>query len=173
MDKTKAIDFRKITLRDALDLAVLVEEEAKDRYGELADQMYIHHNPEAETFFRFMQDVETKHETKLQDRRQKLFGDAPRTVRREMIFDIEAPEYDEARATMTVRQALEAALRSEEKAGAFFEQALDATKDPDARKLFEELRAEEKEHEALVRKQMDKLPPDDGTPADEDEPVAL
>ena len=33
-----------------------------------------------------------------------------------MIFDVEAPDYDEARAFMTPRQALEAALRAEKKA---------------------------------------------------------
>jgi rubrerythrin len=176
MDRTTAIDFEKLTLRDALDLAVLVEEEAKDRYGELADQMQIHHNPEAEKFFRYMQVIESKHEDKLAERRKKLFGDAPRVVRREMIFDIEAPEYDEARANMTARQAFEAALRSEQKAGAFFEGALGGMKDTEARALFMELRAEEKEHAALVEKEIAKLPPDEGPvrPEDVDDgPVAL
>ncbi len=175
--KTKAIDFEKLNLRDAIDLAVLVEEEAKDRYGELADQMQIHHNAEVERFFRFMVDVEGKHEAELAARRKKLFGDQPRAVRREMLFDIEAPDYDEARATMSVRQALDAAMRSEQKAGAFFAEASKVIQDAEARKLFAELREEEKQHEALVQKQIDKLPPGDGGPMSGedvgDDPVAL
>ncbi len=176
MIRTQAIDFERLGLRDAIDLAVLIEEEAKDRYGELADQMQIHHNAEVERFFRYMQDVESKHEAQLAERRRKLFGDEARDVRREMLFDVEAPEYDEARATMSVRQALEAAMRSEQKAGAFFAEAAKVIQDSSARALFEELRREEKEHEALVQKQLDKLPPDGGPMSGEDasdEPVAL
>lgn len=176
MAKTRSIDFGKLTLKDALDLAELVEEEAKDRYGELADQMEIHHNPEAAQFFRFMLGVEQKHEDKLAERRQKLFGKAPKTVRREMIFDIEAPEYDEARAEMSVRQALEVALRAEEKAFAFFDAALAEVKDAGVRELFSELRLEEMEHQELVKKQLAKLPPGPKSPLDDeggDEPVAL
>lgn len=174
-EKTKGIDFGKLTLRDALDLAVLVEEEAKDRYGEFADQMQIHHNPEAERFFRFMLAVEAKHETKLAERRSILFGKQPRAVQREMIFDIEAQEYDEARATMSVRQALEAALRAEEKAFAFFDAALKVVHDVEVRALFEELRDEEREHQELVKKEIAKLPPDAALRAEDvdDEPVAL
>jgi rubrerythrin len=175
LEKTRSIDFGKLTLRDALDFAALVEEEAKDRYGELADQMDIHHNPDVAGFFRFMLGVESKHEDRLAERRESLFGTAPRTVQREMIFDVEAPEYDEARATMTVRHALEAALRAEEKAYAFFDAALAKVGDPTVRALFTELRAEEREHQELVKKELAKLPPDPVMTAEDadDEPVAL
>lgn len=174
VDKTRSIDFGKITLKDALDLATLVEEEAKDRYGEFADQMEIHHNPDAARFFRFMLGVETKHEGRLADRRRELFGDEPRTVRREMIFDVEAPDYDEVRAGMSVRQALEAALRAERKAFAFFDEAISAVQDPKVRELFSDLRQEELEHQHLVEKEIAKLPPDAAIRAEdvEDEPVA-
>ena len=177
MEKTKAIDFERLGLRDALDLAVLVEEEAKDRYEELADQLHIHHNAEVERFFRFMHDVEAKHEAELSLRRKKLFPDEPRVVRREMLFDVEAPDYDEARATMSVRDALGAALRAEQKAAAFFAGAARGMIDAGARRLFEDLHEEEKEHERLVRIQIDRLPPDDGGPMSGedvgDEPVAM
>lgn len=173
--KTVSIDFQTLSLKDALDLAELVEEEAKDRYGELADQMELHHNPEAARFFRFMLGVEQKHEDKLGARRKELFGDAPREVRREMLFDIEAPDYDEVRAGMSVRQALEVSLRAEEKAWAFFDGALPAVKDATVRELFEKLRAEEAEHQELVKQQLAKLPAEAKSAMDdeEDEPVAL
>lgn len=176
MATTRSIDIERLTLRDALDLAALVEEEAKERYGELADQMDIHHNPEVARFFRFMLDVESKHDARITERRRGLFGDEPRAVRREMIFDVEALDYDEARAGMTVRQALFASLRAEEKACAFFEAALVRVADPGVRELFTELCAEEREHQELVKKQIAKLPPEPTDTLDhdvEDEPVAL
>lgn len=172
-DKTRSIDLTRISLRDALDLAVLVEEEAKDRYEEFADQMELHHNPEAARFFRHMLAIEAMHEGRLSERRRGLFGDEPRAVRREMIFDIEAPEYDEARATMSLRQALDASLRAETKALEFFEAASEAASLAPVRVLFAELREEEREHQDLVRREIARLPP--GGPArdeDEDEIVA-
>ena len=35
---TTELDFDRLDLRDALDLAILIEEEANERYWELADQ---------------------------------------------------------------------------------------------------------------------------------------
>lgn len=173
MDNTRSIDFDKLTLRDAVDLATLVEEEAKDRYEEFGDQMELHHNPDAARFFRFMLEIERRHESRLADRRKSMFGSEPRTVRREMIFDIEAPEYDEARATMTVRQALDVSLRAEQKAFAFFDKALAKVTDSTIRKLFTDLREEEREHEVLVRAEIAKLAPDSKILAEdfEDDPV--
>jgi rubrerythrin len=59
---------------------------------------------------------------------------------------------------MSARQALEVALRSEEKARDFFEDALPHVGDPEVRQLFEELRTEEERHGALVRSRLVKLP---------------
>jgi rubrerythrin len=168
------IDFKTLTLRDALDLAILIEEEAKERYEELAAQMRLHHTPEAASFFFFMVGNEAKHGEQLAARRSELFADEPRTVTRAMLWDVEAPEYDEVRASMTRRQALEVALRAEEKAHAFFDAALPYVRNAEAKKLFEELREEEVEHQQMLRAELAKLPPDaPGEPGDfEDEPVA-
>ena len=74
-----------------------------------------------------------------------------------MLFDIEAPDYDEARAFMSIHDALDTAMRAETKAREFFEGALDQLTDPDVRALFIELRDEEIEHQQLVQKEIDKL----------------
>lgn len=155
----KDLDLAALTLCDALDLAALVEEEAQERYEEFAHSMALHRDFEAAKFFRFMVDVEGYHTAALGVRRQELCGDAPVTVRREMIFDIEAPEYDEARIFMSLRQALETSLRAEHKARSFFEDALARVSSPEVRALFTELRDEEVEHQALVQREIDKLPP--------------
>lgn len=90
-----------------------------------------------------------------------------------MLFDIEAPEYDEARASMTVRQALEAAMRSEVKAERFFASALTTVTDVAVKSLFEELREEEQGHQRLLCRELDRVPPEPSFPATvwEDEPV--
>lgn len=90
-----------------------------------------------------------------------------------MLFDVEAPEYDEVRASMSVRDALTAALRSEEKAHAFFAAALEAVTDAEVRTLFAELCEEEIEHQRLVQREIAKLPEGPALPdvAWEDEPV--
>ena len=173
MTSTRGIDFATLTLKDALDLAIRIEEEAYERYGELADQMDLHDTPDAAHFFRFMMANEEKHRAELAERREELFGDVASSITRAMIFDIEAPDYDEARAFMTVRAALRTALRSEEKAHAFFTAALPKIENASVKTLFEDLCAEEVEHQNLVRRELEKAPPDPDIPSDEfaDEPV--
>jgi erythrin-vacuolar iron transport family protein len=157
---TQGIDFTTLSTQDALDLAILVEEEAEERYQEFAHQMRIHHTPEASRFFTFMADNEARHRDELTTRRTADFGNAPRGVTRAMLWDVEAPDYDEARAFMSARGALETALRCEQKAHAFFVDALGTVRDPAVRALFEELRDEEVYHQELVGRELAKLPPD-------------
>jgi rubrerythrin len=169
----KGIDFATLTLKDALDLATLIEEEARDRYVEFAEQMTQFHTPAAAAFFEKMARVEELHRKALHDRRTAAFGDAPVTVSGASLFDVEAPEYDEARAFMTLRQALDAALHAEVKAHDFFKQFVGQVKDQAAHALFEELAAEELEHQALVKAELKRAPPEDPVQGDQgDEPVA-
>ncbi|MBP1601143.1 MAG: Rubrerythrin [Acidobacteria bacterium] len=158
------IDYSTLTLKDALDLAILIEDEARDRYTEFVDQM----------FFRFMAANETRHGQQLTAKRQALFGNEPSRMNRDMLWDVEAPEYAEAHAFMSPREAMQVAMRCEIKARDFFVQALVRVPDPDVRHLFEELRDEEVEHEELVRKELAKLPPGPDINPDDyaDEPVA-
>lgn len=168
------IDFGTLSLRDALDLAVLIEEEAKERYEEFAAQMDAHHTPEAAKFFRFMSRNEEKHRAELSSRRIELFGGEKSRVSRRMIFDVEAPEYDEVRAFMSHRDALQAAFRAEKKAYTFFVQALLYVADPKVRALFDELRREEVAHQQLVLAELEKVPPESALKHEDvaDEPVA-
>jgi erythrin-vacuolar iron transport family protein len=170
----QGIDFGKLSLVDALDLAILIEEEAKERYEDFADQMEKHHTPEAARFFRHMAENESRHGEELAERRAGLFPDAARTVTRAMIYDVEAPDFDAARAFMGPRRAMAAALASEVKARMFFEGAMASLKDAGVCALFQELRDEEVQHQELVAAQIAKLPPDSGLPEDAfgDEPTA-
>jgi rubrerythrin len=163
------IDFKALSLKDALDLAILVEEEAQERYEEFVRQMEIHHTPDSAVFFRFMAANEAKHGRELAERRQTLFGDAPRAVDRSMIYDVEAPGFEQARAFMSVRDALDLAYAAESKAWVFFDRAIPELKDPGVRGLFEELRQEEVEHQDLVKAELAKLPADQRTGLDPDD----
>jgi len=174
MTQRKGIDFSKLSLKDALDLAILIEEEAQDRYREFVDQMEIHHTPEAAHFFRTMATNEARHRHELTERRQALFQDQPSQVDRSMLWDVEAPDYDKTRAFMSVRQCMAVALECEIKAHDFFQEALEHIENPAVQKLFKELREEEVLHQTLVRKEMKALPQTPDVDPDDyaDEPVA-
>ena len=167
-----SIDFSKLSLQDALDLAILIEEEAKERYEEFAENLTLHHTPDAAGFFTTMAGNEAKHGADLLARRRVLFADAPARVSRDMLWDVEAPGYDQPRMFMTARQAMEVALESEVKAHHFFDAALRFVEDADVRALFEELREDEVEHQEMVKAVMAKLPEEgDAAAFDPDEPV--
>jgi rubrerythrin len=168
------IDFNQISLRDTLDLAIFVEEEAKERYDEFAAQMKAHHSEEVAKFFVFMSGNEVKHAERLSEKRRSLFGDEPRTFDPSVLFDVEAPEYSKVRAFMPVQEALEVALQSEIKAYDFYNDALPSITDPGVRDMFGELRDQEAKHQELIRETMAKVPENDDFDPDDfvDEPAA-
>ena len=170
----ETIDFARLTPQDALDLAILVEEEAQERYLEFVDQMEKHHTREAAEFFAAMARNEQKHGEELRARRRALFGDAPTRMKRSMLWDVEAPDYDQSRAFMSAREAMKVALASETKAHEFFVRAIPHVADAEVKRLFQELRDEEVLHQSLVREAMRSLPEEEEPdPGDyEDEPVA-
>jgi rubrerythrin len=169
------IDFASLTLMDALDLGVLIEEDARERYAEFVEQLDVHSTPEAAIFFATMVQNETKHRDWLAERRRTLFGNAPARMSPTMLYEIEAPAFADAEAFMSARQALDVAMRAEVRAYRFFDEALPHVSDPDVRELFTELRDEEAEHQEMVAEQIAKLPPaPDRDPTDHvDEPVGL
>ena len=118
---------------------------------------------------------EAKHGQELAQRRERLFGDAPREVERSMLFEVEAPEYYRTRAFMSVQESLELALDAETKAYEFFDRALPQITDADVKGLFEELRQEEIEHQDLVKKVMSTVEKEPDFDPDDfvDEPHAL
>ena len=160
MSTVFGIDFAALTLKDALDLAVLIEEEARERYEDFESQMELHHTPEAARFFRFMAGNEEKHRAELAARRKELFGSEPSRVTRGMLFEVEAPEFDEVRVFMSAREALQVAFRAEKKAWTFFAEAAPRVADLHVQALFVDLRDEEVHHQRLVLAELEKTPPE-------------
>jgi rubrerythrin len=171
---TKQLDLTKLDLMDALDLAILIEQEAMERYEELTAVMREHRTEEAASFFHFMAKAEAKHGADLLTERAKLFGKAPRRVDRSLLWEVEAPGYETVRDFMTLREALKVAMDAEVKAYDYFEQALKLPLAPAVKKLFEELLQEEIAHQEMVKRELAKAPPEEGANPEDfaDEPVA-
>jgi erythrin-vacuolar iron transport family protein len=152
------LDFSTLTLQDALDLAVLIEQEAEERYLMFVDQLGERYRGDAADFFAMMARNEHRHATELAERRRSLFGDSPSRVTADMIEDVEAPDTGRPRQYMSPRHAMDVAMDSEVKAYEFFDQALPGIRDQEVRRLFEELRDEEAEHQQLLKEEMAKHP---------------
>ncbi len=162
------IDFRTLNLQDALDLAISIEEEAKERYDYFVRQVGGgRYTGDAADMFRTMAGYEERHGTDLAARRRQLFGNAPRRITKDALDDVEAPDRGMPRVFMSARQAMEVALSSEQKAWEFFDGALPHIADPGVRALFEQLRGEEEQHIRLVKQRLERLPP--GPDVEEDE----
>ena len=123
---TVNIDFSSLHLMDALDLAILIEVEAWERYTHFAEQIGHRFTGDAASIFDTMAKNEEKHGRQIRERRSELFGETPTRVSRTAIFDVEAPESGAPRWNMSPLKALELALESEKKAHWFFDEALKA-----------------------------------------------
>jgi rubrerythrin len=161
------VDFERLTLRDALDLAILIEDEARERYEGFSRVVGGRYAGDASDMFRAMAGYEARHGEELAERRRKLFGDEPAQLDRGSIDDVEAPDRSAPRTFMSARQAMEVAYASEEKAADFFSQALRHVTDPEVRALFQELHGEELRHQQWVKERLVILP--QGPDLEEDE----
>jgi erythrin-vacuolar iron transport family protein len=156
---TTRLDLSKLSLMDALDLASLIELEARKRYTEFAESLGSRGADDAGAVFRSMAINENKHCEEIAERRLALFGDQPAKVTLNDIFDVEAPDLGDVRWNMSTLKAYQLALYSEQKAFAFYDEALDYVDQTDVKALFEELREEEAEHVSMLVKIIANLPP--------------
>ena len=170
------IDLSSLSPENVLDLAVEVEEEARQRYLEFVDQMTLHHTEEAAEFFRRMAELEANHAERLRKVRTARFGSPPVAADPPLpVVEVEAPEYEQVRAFMSVHDALDVALEAEEKAYRFYDDALGRVDDEDVRTLFEALRSQEERHQQLIESFRESLPEERDVDPDDyvDEPRAL
>jgi len=145
------IDFASLTPADALDLAILIEEEARQRYLELIDLVAdAGGDPEALRFFETMAHHEQNHAHRLMERRDRLYADAPPRVNAAVLERLGGIETAGPAAVFSLRAGLEAAMAAERQAESFFRRALREATDSEVRRLFEELAEEEVEHQRVV-----------------------
>ena len=162
-----SLDLARLDLRDALDLAILMEEEARQRYQDFSSLVGGRYTGDASDVFTLMASYEARHGDQLTLRRRALFPDLPSRVSLDMLDDLEAPDRGQPRTFMSAREAVVVAIRSEEKAWTFFDEALKTVKDPQVKALFRELRDEEEEHRRLLRDRLGKLPLGPDVPEEE------
>ena len=87
------LDLSKLSLMDALDLAILIEEEAHQRYKMFASQVGgAGSGYDAASFFASMAENEAKHGNELLARRIEMFGKVPMKVKLTDLFVVEAPD---------------------------------------------------------------------------------
>ncbi len=152
------LDLSKLSLMDALDLAILIEMEAYERYKMFASQLGHTGGYDAGAFFASMAENEAKHGSELAERRKSLFGDAPARLTLDDLYDVEAPEMGAAHRGMSTLEAFEVGLDAEKRAHDFYDMALPGISDPEVIELFTELRDEETEHVEMLQEAMKKLP---------------
>ncbi len=97
------LDLARLDLRDALDLAILMEAEAQQRYLDFSKLVGGRYPGDAADVFKLMASYEEKHGAQLTARRRSLFQDAPSRVSLEMLDDVEAPDRGQPRVFMSAQ----------------------------------------------------------------------
>lgn len=167
---TSRIDFAQLDLRDAVDLAIRIEREARDRYRELSARVGGRYEGDADHVFRTMAELEAAHSAYLADRRRRVFGDGPPRVDTEPVLEVEAPDPGAIRVFMGPRQALEVAMEAERRAFDFYDAAVRGSRDPAARVFFEEQRSDEADHCRAIEAWMRTVPAGPDLEDDEADP---
>ena len=167
------IDYSKLTLMDALDLATLIEVEAFKRYTQFTERLGSRFDDDAASIFQAMAVNENKHGEQIAERRVALFGEERLKVTLDDIFDVEAPDFGAPRNNMSPLDAYLVALASEKKAFAFYDLTLRYVDQPDIKALFEELRAEEAEHVRMIEEIIKKLPPEAKLDVDDQDDTSM
>jgi rubrerythrin len=146
-------DFSKLNAMDVLDLACFFEREAAGTYEQLASWAE-QNSPSAAEFFERMARLESAHDSQIEERRRELFGDQPARYTDAAPWEVEVPDFDKVGASLTLEQAYSLALGAEERAEAYFRQAVEHISDPEAVRILETLAEEELEHQRLLKSEM-------------------
>ncbi|MCS4505457.1 rubrerythrin [Arhodomonas aquaeolei] len=157
--------------------AVALEDEAAQRYDELADALEVHNNPDVVDLFRKMAHFSRLHLAEARERAESE-GGLPQLKPWEYQWpDDESPESAEMSAShylMTPAHALRLAHAAETAAHRFYDHCARNTGNATLRGLAAEFAAEESEHAAELESWMALYPePDAGWDDDMDPPVSV
>jgi len=149
--------------------ALAMENEAADRYDELADTMEIHNNQEVAELFRQMANFSRLHGASVASRASPY--DLPRLKSWQYRWNTpEPPEVGAPGAThymMTPWHALAFALENEKRGYRFYADEAAGSGDKDVRALAAEMAAEEEEHVAELERWLARTPKPDADWADD------
>jgi rubrerythrin len=161
------------TLEEFMAQALLMEQDAAERYTEFADTLEQHNNHEVAALFRTMAEHEGKHARRIMA--EMGWREAPPLPAHAQNWpgreSPEAAPFDEVHYLMQPWHALQLALTAERRAEAFFAVLARLTTNEAVRSAALEMRAEEAHHVALVQAWIDKTPkPDADWAVDPDPP---
>jgi len=148
------VDFSKINAQDALDIAIVIEDEAQLAYEHLAEWVAGDGNTEAADFFQRMAVREKRHKEEITARRSEMFGDAPPRHDEAAPWQAEVPEYESLGRNVTLKEAFDVAMGAETRAHDFYAEAIDYIEDEAVVELFEWLRKAEVEHQRMLTEEM-------------------
>jgi len=151
------VDFSKLDGRDVLDVAIQVEEEARDSYQELAGWLKADGKPDVAAFFERMASFEQLHRDQLAELRAAEYGDAPPRHSDRAIWEVEEIDYDALGKSIDLGGAFRLAMDAERRAGEYYAEALEYAADQKTIELFTMLRDSEQAHLRLLREQHDRL----------------
>ena len=149
-------DFSRLDAQDALDIAIVVEDEAQLAYEHLAEWVAGDDNPEAAEFFTRMAALEKRHKDAIVARRSLLFGDAPPRHDEAAPWQAEVPDYEALGREVSLEDAFQVALDAETRAYDFYSGALEYIDEPQIVDLFEWLKKAEVEHKLLITQERDR-----------------
>jgi rubrerythrin len=151
------VDFSKMDGRDALDIAIVIEDEAQLAYEHLAEWVAGDGNAEAAEFFNRMAVREKRHKTEISERRKELYGDAPTRHDDDAPWQAEVPDYESLGREVSLADAFDVAMGAETRAHDFYAEAIDYIEDETVVELFEWLRKAEVEHQRMLKEEMDRF----------------
>lgn len=160
------------SLEELLAHALAMENEAAERYGELADQMTVHHNGEVAEFFGRMAGLERQHAGEIAARAEGLGLPriAPWDYRWPSAESPEAVAIEDVRYLMSPQRALRIAIEHEQRAAAFYKDVAALALRADVRELAARLAQEEQGHTHLLEQWLARFPPETERPEDPDPP---
>ncbi|TVQ33785.1 MAG: rubrerythrin [Wenzhouxiangella sp.] len=158
--------------------AVVLEDEAAQRYDELAEAMRQHNNPEVTDLFERMAGYSRLHRAEATDLAERYAGGLPALKPWEFNWPgMESPEsasMEGSHYLMTAHHALKLALGAERSAQAFYAGVAAAATTDRIRELATEFAEEEADHARQLIDWLERVPPPDpGWDEDLDPPVEV
>lgn len=155
----KAPAARSGAYADFMVQAYAMENDARDRYTEFADQMEVHNNREVAQLFRKLARIEGLHAERIV--KEMGWRKPPSAADAWMWRQQEAPESvpasGELHYLMQPFHALELALQCEQRAASFFTGITRSTAPADVKRIAREMAAEERDHVRLIQDWLKKV----------------
>ncbi len=155
--------------------AIALENEAAERYDDLAGSMDVHHNPEVAELFRQMAHFSRLHAGQVTERAAGI--DLPKLRPwdyqwKGMEEGPETADFGNTHYLMTPWHCLQLALINERRGQKYYQGIADASADPAIRAMAQEMADEEAEHVAMLEKWLSRVEaPADDWDLDTDPPV--